>query len=84
MAPAKWASTEQERYLLEKDANWVITKAGTGTLKNFYITSTDTFLRKWPDVDTKEMEDPKVKTKEKAIKNIRGVSFLISLRSGVL
>jgi hypothetical protein len=84
MAPSKWASPEQESYLLAEDANWVLTKAGTGTLKNFYTTTTDTFLRKWPDVITMEMEDPKVKTKEEAIENIRGVSFLISLRSDVL
>ena len=83
MAPQKWASTEQEVYLEKKDAKWVAVKAGSGTLKNFYIQTTKEFVEKWPTAIEKEMQKSDVNTQEEAFEKIRGVSFLFSLWSGV-
>jgi hypothetical protein len=48
MPAPKWTTPEQLAFLTEEDKKWAVIKAGTGSLKSFYVRTTNTFLEKWP------------------------------------
>ena len=48
MAPPSQMSEEQLDFLISEDSGWAVTKAGSGTLKDFYLRTTITFLKRWP------------------------------------
>ena len=56
MALSKWAMQEQLEFLTQEDSKWEITKAGAGTLKNFYARTSKAFLEKWPDYEDAETQ----------------------------
>ena len=47
MAPQTWATQAQLDFLVQEDLHWEFTKSGSGTLKNFYVQTTRTFLQSW-------------------------------------
>ena len=49
MPAPKWATPEQLAFLIAEDQKWLTIKAGTTSLKSFYVRTANTFLEKWPE-----------------------------------
>ena len=83
MALLKWSTQEQLEFLTQEDSKWEITKAGMGTLKNFYARTSKAFLEKWPDYEDAEtrgsLED-RLKTVSAAIQFLFTSSHFILQR----
>lgn len=48
MAPPPWATPEQLSFLAGEDAERVLAKVGSGTLRGFYSRTALAFLERWP------------------------------------
>ena len=57
MAPSRWATPEQLEFLITEDSKWEMTKAGSGTHKNFYARTAKAFLKKFPDYEPAETQE---------------------------
>lgn len=79
MAPPTWATQAQLEFLLEEDTKWEFIKAGSTTLKSFYIQTTNAFLEKWPDTPSKSMLGEVNGDATKAQKLVYGFWFGVSL-----
>ena len=55
MPPQPWATPEQQAFLIGEDSEWLLTKAGSTTLKGFYTRTAMTFLQQWPMEPTAQM-----------------------------
>ena len=55
MPPQPWATPEQRDFLIREDVEWLLTKAGAGTLQSFYIRTAKAFLEEWPVTPSKQI-----------------------------